>query len=48
MLIEDFGPYREFYRMLNKLRYGGNISYEFIKASNIESAINEFYKKVIN
>jgi sugar phosphate isomerase/epimerase len=46
--IEDFGPYKEFYQMLDKLGYSGNISYEFIKASNIESAINDFYKKVLN
>jgi sugar phosphate isomerase/epimerase len=46
--IEDFGLYKEFYQMLDKLGYSGNISYEFIKASNIELAINDFYKKVLN
>jgi len=46
--IEDFGPYKEFYQMLSKLGYSGNISYEFIKARNIDVAINNFYKEVIS
>lgn len=46
--IEDFGPYKDFYQKLIKLGYNGNISYEFIKANNIEVAINEFYRKVIS
>jgi sugar phosphate isomerase/epimerase len=46
--ISDFGSYKEFYQMLNKLGYSGNISYEFMKANDIGMAINDFYEKVIN
>jgi sugar phosphate isomerase/epimerase len=46
--IRDFEPYKEFYWMLSGLGYSGNISYEFLKANNIESAINNFYKEVIS
>jgi len=46
--IENFEPYKDFYRKLVELGYSRNISYEFIKAKDIDAAINNFYKEVVS
>jgi sugar phosphate isomerase/epimerase len=45
--ITHFRFYRQFYRELVSSGYGGNISYEFAKARDIETAIRDFYREVI-
>jgi sugar phosphate isomerase/epimerase len=46
--ITDFRLYRHFYRELVNSGYTGYLSYEFLKAGDIEVAIKDFYTEIVN